>query len=244
ARGRAAACQDRGRVRAGAGAHPPAVRGRAGQGDGRASDAVAAAPDQRAAGDGEARRPLRHRAAGSRAVIAVRGRWSAAEGVSPLRRCAISTSLFRHPTGPVITMERNVERRLTELGITLPRPPRAIGNFAYGIEHQGMLYLSGTYGTAVNAEDEDFLPIAGKLGAELAIEDGYRSARLMAINHLAMAKAVLGDLDRVVRVIRLLGFVNAAPGFRDAPKVLNGASDLLVAGFGPERGRHARASLD
>jgi len=84
---------------------------------------------------------------------------------------------------------------------------------------------------------------SGKLGAELSIEEGYKSARLMAINHLAMAKAVLGELDRIVRVIRLLDFVNAAPGFRDAPKVLNGASDLLVELFGPERGRHARSAL-
>ncbi|HUN45358.1 MAG TPA: RidA family protein [Stellaceae bacterium] len=136
-----------------------------------------------------------------------------------------------------------VERRLAELGIMLPRPPRAIGNFAYGVEHGGLLYLSGTYGTAVGEHDEDYIPKPGKLGAALAIEDGYQSARLMAINHLAMAKAVLGDLDRVDRVIRLLGFVNSAPGFRDAPKVLNGASDLLIEVFGPERGRHARSAL-
>jgi enamine deaminase RidA (YjgF/YER057c/UK114 family) len=142
-----------------------------------------------------------------------------------------------------MAMDGIIERRLAELGITLPRPPRAIGNFAYGVEHEGMLYLSGTYGTAVNERDEDFLPIVGKLGAELSIDEGYKSARLMAINHLAMAKAVLGSLDRITRVIRLLGFVNAAPGFRDAPKVLNGASDLLVEVFGPERGRHARSAL-
>ena len=140
-------------------------------------------------------------------------------------------------------MTGQIETRLAELGITLPRPPRAIGNFAYGVEHAGILYLSGTYGTAVGDDGEDFLPIAGKLGAALAIEDGYRSARLMAINHLAMAKAVLGDLDRIERVIRLLGFVNAAAGFRDAPKVMNGASDLLIAVFGEERGRHARSAL-
>ena len=140
-------------------------------------------------------------------------------------------------------MTGQIEARLAELGITLPRPPRAIGNFAYGVEHAGTLYLSGTYGTAVGDDGEDFLPIVGKLGAALAIEDGYRSARLMAINHLAMAKAVLGDLDRIERVIRLLGFVNAAGGFRDAPKVLNGASDLLIAVFGEERGRHARSAL-
>ncbi|HEV2675411.1 MAG TPA: RidA family protein [Aliidongia sp.] len=140
-------------------------------------------------------------------------------------------------------MVGRVEHRLAELGIVLPRPPRPIGSFAYGVEHAGILYLSGTYGTAVNDRDEDYLPISGKLGAQLSIEDGYRSARLMAINHLAMAKALLGDLDRVVRVIRLLGFVNGAAGFRDAPKVLNGASDLLIEVFGPELGRHARSAL-
>jgi len=140
-------------------------------------------------------------------------------------------------------MTGQIETRLAELGIVLPRPPRAIGNFAYGVEHAGILYLSGTYGTAVDENGEDFLPIRGKLGAALAIEEGYRSARLMAINHLAMARAVLGDLDRIERVIRLLGFVNAAPGFRDAPKVLNGASDLLIAVFGEDSGRHARSAL-
>jgi enamine deaminase RidA (YjgF/YER057c/UK114 family) len=136
-----------------------------------------------------------------------------------------------------------IEDRLSKLGIVLPRPPRAIGNFAYGVEHGGLLHLSGTYGTAVDTDDRDYLPVVGKLGAELSIEDGYRSARLMAINHLAMAKAVLGDLDRIARVIRLLGFVNSAPGFRDAPSVLNGASDLLIAVFGDEHGRHARSAL-
>jgi enamine deaminase RidA (YjgF/YER057c/UK114 family) len=140
-------------------------------------------------------------------------------------------------------MTSRVERRLAELGVVLPRAPRPIGRFAYGIEHDGLLYLSGTYGTAVNEADEDFLPIMGKLGAELSIEDGYRSARLMAINHLAMAKAVVGDLDRITRVVRLLGFVNAAPGFRNAPAVLNGASDLLIDVFGDSNGRHARSAL-
>jgi enamine deaminase RidA (YjgF/YER057c/UK114 family) len=140
-------------------------------------------------------------------------------------------------------MTGQIERRLAELSIVLPRPPRAIGNFVYGVEHGGILYLSGTYGTAVNENDEDYLPKAGKVGGSLSIEDGYQSARLMAINHIAMAKAVLGDLERINRVIRLLGFVNAAPGFRDAPKVLNGASDLLIEVFGEQRGRHARSAL-
>jgi enamine deaminase RidA (YjgF/YER057c/UK114 family) len=140
-------------------------------------------------------------------------------------------------------MTGQIERRLAELGVTLPRPPRAIGNFAYGVEHGGILYLSGTYGTAVGEDDQDYIPKPGKLGAGLSIDDGYASARLMAINHLAMAKAVLGDLDRVARVVRLLAFVNAAPGFRDAPKVVNGASDLLIEVFGEQNGRHARSAL-
>jgi enamine deaminase RidA (YjgF/YER057c/UK114 family) len=142
-----------------------------------------------------------------------------------------------------MVMSGRIERRLEGLGLVLPRPPRAIGNFLYGVEHNGLLYLSGTYGTAVTAGDTDYLPFVGKVGGELTVEDGYRSARLMAINHLAMAKAVVGDLDRITRVIRLLGFVNAAPGFRDAPSVLNGASDLLIEVFGKERGRHARSAL-
>lgn len=140
-------------------------------------------------------------------------------------------------------MTGRIEGRLSELGIILPRPPTPIGNFAYGVEHNGILYLSGTYGTEVNEDGRDVLPEVGKVGEALTIEEGYRSARRMAINHLAMAKALLGDLDRIERVLRLLGFVNAAAGFKDAPKVINGASDLLIEVFGPERGRHARSAL-
>ena len=77
----------------------------------------------------------------------------------------------------------------------------------------------------------------------MTVEQGYESARLTAINHLAMIKAVIGDLDDVVRIIKVIGYVNAAPGFQKAPWVLNGASDLLVEVFGPERGKHARAAL-
>lgn len=136
-----------------------------------------------------------------------------------------------------------VEQRLATLGLTLPRPPKPIGQFAYGIEHAGVLYLSGTYGTVPDEHDVDVLPYVGKVGGDLTVEQGYESARLMALNHLAMAKAILGSLDRVQRVLRLEGFVNAAPGFREAPRVLNGASDLLLSVFGPEHGTHARSAL-
>ena len=133
--------------------------------------------------------------------------------------------------------------RLEELGIAVPEPPGAIGNFAAGVLHDGLLYVSGTYGTVRNAAGEDVLPKAGKLGAELSVEEGYASARQMALNHLALARQVVGDLDVIDRPVRLVGYVNAAPGFRDAPAVLNGASDLLIEIFGAERGAHARMAL-
>jgi enamine deaminase RidA (YjgF/YER057c/UK114 family) len=82
----------------------------------------------------------------------------------------------------------------------------------------------------------------GKLGAEVSVEDGQKAARACAINLLVQLKAALGDLDKVARVVRLGGFINAAPGFADAPKVMNGASDLMVTAFA-EKGRHARTTI-
>ncbi len=135
------------------------------------------------------------------------------------------------------------EERLKKLGIVLPRPPKAVANYLPGVKVGEILYVAGTIGTTVGLNDEDILPIKGKLGRDLTVEQGYQSARLTAINHLAMIKAVIGDLDNVVRIVKLIGYVNAAPGFKEAPWVLNGASDLLVEVFGPERGKHARAAL-
>jgi len=135
-----------------------------------------------------------------------------------------------------------VELRLKQLGIVLPRPPKAVANYLAGVKVGEILYVAGTVGTVVNENDEDVLTIKGKLGRDLTVEQGYQSARFMAINHLAMMKAVIGDLDRIVRIIKMVGYVNAAPGFREAPWVLNGASDLYVQIWG-ENGKHARAAL-
>ncbi|MFQ5894579.1 MAG: RidA family protein [Nitrospinota bacterium] len=133
-----------------------------------------------------------------------------------------------------------VERRLEELGIVLPEVPAAVANYIPGVIVGEVLFLSGTIGQ-YNGE----IPIKGKLGAEVTVEQGYESARLAGLNHLAMAKHCLGgDLDRVVRVVRLLGYVNSAPGFKEAPWVVNGESDLLVAVFGEEKGKHARAAIN
>jgi enamine deaminase RidA (YjgF/YER057c/UK114 family) len=136
-----------------------------------------------------------------------------------------------------------IEKRLKELNIVLPRPPKAVANYIPGVKVGEILYVSGTIGTVPGPDDEDILPYKGKLGKELSIEEGYQSARLVAINHLAMIKAVIGDLDNVVRIVKMVGYINAAPGFKDAPKVLNGASDVFVQVFGENRGRHARAAL-
>lgn len=135
-----------------------------------------------------------------------------------------------------------VEQRLQELDIVLPRPPKPVANYLPGVKVGEILYSAGTVGTAVGDDGEDYMPITGKLG-DISIEQGYQSARYAAINELAMWKAVIGDLDNVVRVVKMIGYINAAPGFKDAPKVLDGASDLFVEVFGEERGRHARAAL-
>ena len=136
-----------------------------------------------------------------------------------------------------------IEARLKELGIVLPRPPKAVANYLPGVKVGEILYVAGTIGTVVGPNDEDILPIKGKLGRDLTVEQGYQSARYTAINHLAIMKAVIGDLDNVVRIVKLIGYVNASPGFQQAPWVVNGASDLLVEVFGPDKGRHARAAL-
>ena len=107
--------------------------------------------------------------------------------------------------------------RLAQLEIDIPEPPTAIGNFVAGVVHNGILYVSGTYGTVKNRDGLDVIPKPGKLGEELSIDDGYASARLMVLNHLALAKTIVGNLDKLIRPIRLVGYVNAASGFRDAP---------------------------
>ena len=135
-----------------------------------------------------------------------------------------------------------IEAKLAELGITLPRPPKAVANYLPGVKVGEILYIAGTVGTVPDENDEDVLPIVGKLG-DISIEQGYQSARYTAINHLVMIKAVIGDLDDVVRIVKMIGYINAAPGFKEAPWVLNGASDLLVEVFGEDKGRHARAAL-
>ncbi|MBK6560621.1 RidA family protein [Candidatus Amarobacter glycogenicus] len=130
-----------------------------------------------------------------------------------------------------------VAQRLNELGIELatPRPPQA--NYVSAVRTGNLVFLSGT---------GPYLPdgglVTGKVGGELTVEQGYAAARWAMLALLANLQAELGDLERVARVVKLLGMVNCTVDFTRQPEVINGASDLLVEVFG-ERGRHARSAV-
>jgi enamine deaminase RidA (YjgF/YER057c/UK114 family) len=135
-------------------------------------------------------------------------------------------------------MAGTVEQKLAASGITLHEPPNPVANYVPFVRTGNLLFVSGQ--VCLGADGK--LIAKGKLGAGVTIEQGVEAARGCAINVLAQVKAALGDLDKVVRVVRLGGFVNSAPDFVDGPKVLNGASDLMVAAFG-DKGRHARSTI-
>jgi len=129
------------------------------------------------------------------------------------------------------------EARLVELGITLPEPPSPVANYVNGVRTGNLIFLAGK-----GPKRADGTEIHGKLGRDLSIEQGYEGARLTAINQMAVLKSMLGNLDRVVRVVKVLGMVNSDPEFVEQPAVINGFSDLIVEVFG-DRGRHARAAV-
>lgn len=131
----------------------------------------------------------------------------------------------------------NPEAKLTEIGIELLDPSPPVANFVNAVRVGNLVFLSGKGPLQVNGEN-----ITGKLGADLSIEQGYEAARITAINQLTILKSELGNLNRVKRIVKVLGMVNATPDFAEHPKVINGYSDLMVEVFG-ERGRHARAAV-
>ncbi|PXA03254.1 hypothetical protein DDZ13_12575 [Coraliomargarita sinensis] len=129
------------------------------------------------------------------------------------------------------------EERLNELGIELPAAPAPAGNYVPAYQTGNLLYLSGAI-CLVNGE----MTHTGKVGAERDLAYGQAAARVCALNLLAVAKAYLGDLDKIKQVVHLGGFVNGAPSFSDSPAVINGASDTMVEILG-DRGRHTRAAV-
>ena len=128
----------------------------------------------------------------------------------------------------------SAERRLTELGIELPEPVKPIATYVRWVQTGNLLFVSGT-GPANDVPK-------GKVGSDLTVEQGYAAARSVGLQILATAKDALGDLDRVVRVVKVLGMVNCPPEFDEQPKVINGCSDLFVEVFG-DAGYHTRSAV-
>jgi enamine deaminase RidA (YjgF/YER057c/UK114 family) len=131
-----------------------------------------------------------------------------------------------------------VEGKLKALGITLGEPAKPIANYVPYVRSGNTLTVSGQ----ICLDGDGKLVAKGQLGGGVSIEDGQKAARACAISLITQVRAAIGDLDKVVRVVRLGGFINSASGFGDGPKVMNGASDLMVAVFG-DAGRHARSTV-
>jgi enamine deaminase RidA (YjgF/YER057c/UK114 family) len=133
---------------------------------------------------------------------------------------------------------RLIDKRLAELGIALPTPAKPIANYVPWVRTGNLVFISGQ-----GAVRDGKIEYTGKVGDTLSVEEAIASARLTAINVIAhLRDACGGDLDRVKRIVKLLGFVNCTPTFGDQPKVINGASDLMVEVFG-DKGRHARSAV-
>lgn len=129
-----------------------------------------------------------------------------------------------------------IAARLAELGIVLPNPVAPVANYVPFVRMGSLLVISGQISLGPDGL------VAGKLGGGISIEDGQKAARLCGLNVLAHIQSAVGNLDNVIRIVRLGGFINCTPDFVDGPKVMNGASDLMVEVFG-EKGRHSRSTI-
>jgi enamine deaminase RidA (YjgF/YER057c/UK114 family) len=132
----------------------------------------------------------------------------------------------------------SAEARIKQLGITLPQPSKPVGNYVPGVRVGSLLFLSGHGPMRTDGQPT----VRGKVGRDLSVEDGYKAAREVGINLLGSARTLLGSLDKVRRIVKVLGMVNSAEGFGEQPKVINGFSDLMLEVFG-ENGRHARSAV-
>lgn len=131
----------------------------------------------------------------------------------------------------------NIERRLQEMGIELPECPKPVAAYVPAVKGGGFVFASGQTPIV-----DGKLIYKGKLGQDIDIAQGYDAARIAAIRVLSELKFILGDLDRIERIVRVTGYVNSAPDFGDQPKVINGASELFCQVFG-EKGEHARVAF-
>ena len=130
-----------------------------------------------------------------------------------------------------------VEAKIEEMGLKLPTPATPVANYVPAVRTGNLVFLSG-HGPV----QEDGSEITGKLGSDLSVEEGYEAAKRVAIGLLGSLKGLIGDLDKVTRIVKLLGMVNCDSMFKDQPQVINGASDFLVEVFG-DKGKHARSAV-
>lgn len=130
-----------------------------------------------------------------------------------------------------------IEKKLAEMSFVLPEPPMPVAAYVPAMQVGDILYVSGT----TCYKDGQFL-FTGRVGQELTVEQGYLAAQQTALNILSVIKSTLGNLDYVMQIVKLNGYVNSAPGFDQQPKVINGASELLEKLYG-SRGKHARTSI-
>jgi len=131
----------------------------------------------------------------------------------------------------------NIEKKLQGMGIIIPDAPKPVASYVPCVQTGNLVYTSGQ-----GCKKDGILVYKGKLGKDLTVEEGYEAAKISIINCLAILKGHLGSLDRIKKVVKLLGFVASTPEFDKQPYVINGASDLLIKIFG-EKGRHARSAI-
>ena len=137
----------------------------------------------------------------------------------------------------VTLYDYDIEEKIEELGITLQEPSKPVANYLNSVRTGNLVFMAGK-----GPKKTDGAYITGKVGSDLTIEQGYAAARLTATQQLSALKAEIGDLNKVVRIVKVLGMVNADPSFTEHPSVINGFSDLMVEVFG-KRGKHARAAV-
>ncbi len=135
-------------------------------------------------------------------------------------------------------MGTNIETRLRELGITLPKPAAPAANYVPYVVSGSLIFVAGQ----IPVSDGE-VKFKGRLGDDMSVDEGYQAARLCGLNIIAQAGAAAGGLDRIMRIVKLGGFVSCTADFTDHPKVVNGASDLMVEVFGEPAGQHARFAV-
>ncbi len=145
---------------------------------------------------------------------------------------AITTFLI-----PFFLAAQTPEERMEKLGITLPEVPAPVANYVNVVRVGNLLFLAGK-----GPGTPDGKWITGKVGQDLTVEEGYAAARSVALAHIAVLKAELGDLSKVKRIVKVNGMINTTPDFTEHPQVMNGYSDLMVEVFG-EKGKHARSAV-